>query len=161
MTARPYAAVYDEKTMRDLADLVECFSRPCLVRAPHLAQELHRRGVGAALFDDGDDVPPLPGLRKWSPDQPVYVADEFDFVYFDASDIRRGPVVFNALRIVAHFRYDTPIAVAVDPERAQQVAGALEPFRAGPQLGENLAAHSIRCRDGSQRVLLANFALPF
>lgn len=118
----------NESTRTHLADLAECFERPCIVEAPYLGQELHRRGVRCAVFTDESEFEQLPGFRRWDIRHPIYVADEFDFVILNPDPEVRGPELYAALRVLCHFRYETPVVIVVDPGRAARLAAALEPF---------------------------------
>ena len=117
----------DDRLQRQLSDLAECFDAPCLVDAPLLAQDLLGRNRDVSAFTDQSDFAELPGFRRWSVAQPIYVADEFDFVLLIARD-RVPSEVFSAMRVLTHFHYDTPVVVVTPKASASRVGAAMERF---------------------------------
>lgn len=137
-----------EAMRRRFADLAECFDRPCIVDSPMLAQELLGRNVAATGFTDEPGFADLPGFRHWSLNAPVYVADEFDFVFVLLDDQTRGPELFHALRVICHFHFDTAVVLAAPSGTGGRPVSALEPF--GVQLREST----------DDLVVWSNFELP-
>jgi hypothetical protein len=136
-----------EATIGHLADLVECFDHPCVVEAPYVGQELHRRGTPCAVFTDRTEFEHLPGFRRWNLRKPIYLTDEFDFVVVAPDAEVRGPELYAALRVLCHFHYETPILVVVQPQRAARLSAALEPF-------------DVRVDTLGEATVLVNFELP-
>ncbi len=140
-------ATMTDTLQRRLTEITECFDAPCVVDGARIAQELLGRGSNVAAFTDELEFAELPSFRRWSIAQPVYVADEFDFVLMFAGD-RRPAEVFAALRVLTHFHYDTPVVVVLaTPGNARMVAG-LERFDVVERA----------CIDGIS--VLSNFELP-
>lgn len=132
---------------RRLTELTECFDAPCVVNAPQIGQDLLGRNVNVTAFTDEAEYAGLPGFRRWSISQPVYLADEFDFVLMFACE-RRGVEVFSALRVLTHFHYDTPVVVVAPKAGAARLLTALKRFE--------MTEHELF----DDTVLLANFELP-
>lgn len=137
----------DTSLIRRLCDLTECFDAPCVVNAPSITQELLGRNHAVSGFTDEDEVVDLPGFRRWSLGQPVYVADDFDFVLLVAPD-RRPAEVFSGLRVLTHFHYDRPVVVLTLKANAGRFVSALERFDVAPR------------ESNGDWVILANFELP-
>ena len=100
-----------------------------------------------AVFTDRTEFEHLPGFRRWKISQPIYLEDEFDFVVVVPEPEVRGTELYAALRVLCHFRFETPVLVVVDDTRAARLAAALEPF-------------DVRTAEVADAKVLVNFELP-
>src|SRR5689334_2564510 len=71
---------FDEKTLRELADFVGSFERPCCLCAPMLGRELHRRGRAVRVLDVDRRFADLSGFVEWDLYRPRHLDEEFDLV---------------------------------------------------------------------------------
>jgi hypothetical protein len=124
---------FDEPTLAALADYVSAFSNPCLLCAPMVGRELHRRGRTVRVLDVDRRFAGLPGFVEWDLYRPRHLDEDFDLVLCDPPFFNVSlSQLFTAIRLLARFDYAQRIAIAYLVRRESAILGTFARFNLAP-----------------------------
>jgi len=151
---------FDQDTIDELVELVDCFENPCCVCTPMVAQAMLERGREVAIFDIDERFSSMPGFRRWDLEQPVYLNEEFDFVICDPPFFNLSlRQLFHAMRTLTHFRYDTPLAITYLMRRSAAFVRAMGHFEM-VDTGYRPGYATVEASEKNEIGFFSNFELP-
>ena len=150
---------FDGPTLAELADLVERFERPCLLCAPMLGEELHRRGRDVCVLDVDRRFRHLPGFVEWDLTAPRRLGEEFDLILCDPPFFQVPlSTLFDSVRVLCRYDFTRPVMVSYLVRRQFALLGAFVPLGLGPT-GYRPRYASVQPCEPSEVEFFANFDL--
>ena len=158
---------FTHETLAELEVLLSSFDNPCILCAPTLAQ--HMQGSRSskticALDIDARFEKLIPGFRLWNLYKPEHIDERFDVIFCDPPFFNVSlSQLFTAIRMLANFDYEQPLATCYLTRREQALLGTFAKFnlkasgifpgyktvqnveRNGIQLYSNFATASTSC----------------
>jgi len=149
---------FDAETLDRLRPLVARFDRPCLLCAPMLGRSLHEQGSDVATLDIDDRFADLPGYRRWDLYRPTPIDETFGLILCDPPFFNASlSQLFKAIRLLAKFDFETPVAIGYLKRRQSALLGTFAPFNLQPT-GVQLTYQTVQDQDGRNDIrLYANF----
>lgn len=149
---------FDRETLVTLADWLERFKQPCLLCAPMLGWELHRRGRSVRVLDIDERFADLPGFRRWNLRRPEFTGEKYDLVLCDPPFFGVSLQQLNqALRVLCGYDPNRLVAVTYLVRRERAFLSALAPFGLRAT-GFQPAYEHVRAAERTTVNLYANFA---
>jgi len=122
---RPPAAV---ALCRALAE----FDNPCVLCAPLLGAELARRRP-VRILDIDTRFASVPGFVEWDIYRPRYLGETFGLIFCDPPFFTVSlSQLFDAIRLLAQYETNTPVAVTYLSRRADAVMSVFSPLGLRP-----------------------------
>lgn len=120
---------FDRATLDTLAAWVERFKNPCLLCAPMLGWELHRRGRNVRVLDMDERFADLPSFRRWNLRRPTFLGEKFDLVLCDPPFFGVSLSQLDAaLKVLCCYDPHRPVAVSYLVRRERALLSALSGF---------------------------------
>ncbi|MCW8132670.1 MAG: hypothetical protein KIS92_20150 [Planctomycetota bacterium] len=150
---------FDRATLDALAVWLERFKQPCLLCAPMLGFELHRRRRSVRVLDLDERFADLPGFRRWNLRRPEFTGEKYDLVLCDPPFFGVSlHQLHQALRVLCGYDPNRPVAVSYLVRRERAFLSAMASFGlrgTGVRLGYEHVANVERNEVG----LYANIAV--
>jgi len=120
---------FSDQTVKDFADLLENYRKPCLLCAPTLGVEMHKRRKLCKTLDIDQRFGFLPTFQYWNIWRPVPLEETFDLILVDPPfSIVSLDQLFRAIRILAKNDYSMPIVLSHHESRVLDIEGVFAPF---------------------------------
>jgi len=120
---------FDGPTLAALADYVSTFDNPCLLCAPMVGRELHRRGRTVRVLDVDRRFADLPGFVEWDLYRPRHLDEEFDLVLCDPPFFNvKLSQLFKAIRLLCRFDTGRRVMISYPVRRERALLGTFAPF---------------------------------
>lgn len=124
---------FDEKTLQELADVVQMFANPCCLCAPMVGRELHRRKRTVRVLDVDRRFADLPGFVESDLYRPTHLAEVFDLILCDPPFFNVSlSQLFKAVRILCHFDLSQKVLISYPVRRERAILGTFRPFALRP-----------------------------
>ncbi len=124
---------FDARTLDELAGFVAGFERPCLLCAPMVGRELHRRGRNVRVLDVDRRFADLPGFVEWDLYRPRHLDGPFDLVLCDPPFFNVSlSQLFTAVRLLCHFDLTGNVMISYPVRRRGALLGTFAPFNLAP-----------------------------
>lgn len=121
---------FDQSTLDQLADFVQCFSHPCCLCVPMLGRTLAERGVQVKVLDIDERFASVPGFEVYDIYRPAWIEEKFDLIICDPPFYNVSlSQLFTTIRKLAHYSYRQSLMVAYLKRRAANVLGTFSPFK--------------------------------
>lgn len=120
---------FNQPTLDQLADFVQCFSHPCCLCVPLLGKTLAERGVKVKVLDIDERFASVPGFEAYDIYRPAWIEEEFDLIICDPPFYSVSlSQLFTAIWKLAHFNYRQSLLVSYLKRRAANILGTFRPF---------------------------------
>lgn len=120
---------FSDESLKYFGDLVDRYASPCLLCAPTLGVEMHKRKKKARVLDVDTRFSFLPGFKKWDIWRPEKLEETFDFLLVDPPfSIVTLDQLFNAIRILSKSDFSIPLVITNHQARVFDVESVFGPF---------------------------------
>lgn len=120
---------FSDETLKFFGDLVDRYTSPCLLCAPTLGVEMHKRKKKARVLDVDTRFSFLPGFKRWDIWRPEKLEETFDFILVDPPFSIVGlDQLFKAIRILAKGDFSMPLLITNHQARVLDVESVFGPF---------------------------------
>lgn len=120
---------FDQRTVDAVADLLESFERPCVLRAPMVAVELEDRDTDVVALDIDERYRSLRDFQHWNLYHPRRLEQRFGVIFCGPAFFKASPCqLFNGLRVLAHSEFAQPLAVSYLTSRGDALLATFAPF---------------------------------
>lgn len=120
---------FDQTTINAICDWLEGFSNPCILCAPMVSSELHRRGQVICTLDIDLRFESLTGFKLWDIFRPAYLDEQFDIIVCDPPFFNVSlSQLYDALHILSHYDLTQKMFVSYLSRRADAFENVFHHF---------------------------------
>jgi hypothetical protein len=124
---------FDEPTLDHLSNFLAQWESPCCICAPMLGKRLAERGMNVTVLDIDERFASVPGFARYDIYRPHWLEREFDIIVCDPPFFNVSlSQLFDALRILSHYRFEQPLLISYLSRRANSILGTFHPFGLRP-----------------------------
>lgn len=124
---------FDPPTLNHLSHFVGAWPRVCCLCTPLLGKQLAAQGARVTVLDIDERFAAVPGFRRYDIYRPARLEAEFDLIVCDPPFFNVSlSQLFNAVRVLSHYRFDQPLLVAYLQRRAPAILGTFTLFGLRP-----------------------------
>lgn len=124
---------FSRSTARAVAAALASFTRPCLLCSPTIGLELAHRAHPCRVLDIDTRFSSVPGFLPWNLYRPQFLDESFGVIFCDPPFFNVSlSELFTAIRTLARFRLDHPLAITYLSRRSAAITSTFAPFNLRP-----------------------------